>query len=235
MADIYSERMEKIIAMVPAGRRVCDVGCDHGYISIALVERGICTSALAMDINEGPLKAATDNVSAKALQDQITLKLSDGLNGYIKGSSDSLIIAGMGGPLICDILEEGSEVLSDFKELILSPQSKISDVRIYLSNKGYEIVDEDMLIEDGKYYVIIKASKTGNELKLDETDYLLGPKLLEKRHKVLSEYIKKSMTKDEEILTMLFSKNQSQKNTERIKEIQKEIKLLKIGDERVGS
>ena len=230
MIEKLPNRMEAIISMVSPGMRVCDVGCDHGYVSIALVKRGISPKALAMDINKGPLMKAKEHVAKEGLDDRITLRLSDGLKAYKVGEADSLIIAGMGGPLICEILSENINNTRDFKELILSPQSKIADTRRYLADNGYAIEDEAMVYEDGKYYVIIKA--LFNDKKacvINETEALLGPVLLNKGSVELKNYIDCLLKKNKDILMGLKNKNESSDGGLRIKELEHEIELLNLG------
>ncbi len=152
-----SKRLEALAAMVTDGSRVCDVGCDHGWLSIALVQSGKSPAAIAMDINRGPLEAARGHVTACCLEDRIDLRLSDGLAGLKPGEADTVVIAGMGGNLIRRILENGKDVLQTVRELVLSPQSEVPAVRRYLRRNGWRILDETMVWEDGKYYFLMKA------------------------------------------------------------------------------
>ena len=133
-------------------RCVADVGCDHGYVSIYLVQKGIAESALAMDVRKGPLSMAESNIAEFGLQDKVKVRLSDGLSELNQGEADALVIAGMGGKLMISILEK-----KDLRELgiriaVLQPQSDIDEFRQYLRDKGYVILDEHMVFEDGKYY-----------------------------------------------------------------------------------
>ena len=114
-----SRRMQAAADMVSSGNRVCDVGCDHGYVSIYLVQSDKSPSALAMDVNQGPLLRAKEHVRRYGVEPYITLRLSDGLSAYRKGEADSLICAGMGGRLLWKILTREPDKTADFKELIL--------------------------------------------------------------------------------------------------------------------
>ena len=105
--------------MVSPGKRVCDVGCDHGYVSIYLIESGRADAVLAMDVNRGPLERARINVEKHGLTGYITLRLSNGLDAYRTGEAQSLVIAGMGGRLMQSILTKDKEKTEDFEELIL--------------------------------------------------------------------------------------------------------------------
>ena len=154
---ILSARMQAVADMVTKGNRVCDVGCDHGYVSIYLVQSKVSPSVLAMDVNKGPLLRAREHVADAGLKEYITLRLSDGLSAYERGEADTLICAGMGGRLMQRILAQYPSKARDFKELILQPQSEISFFRRFLRNEGYSIVWEDMILEEDKFYPVIKA------------------------------------------------------------------------------
>jgi len=142
---------------VTKGNVVADVGCDHAYISIYLVEGKIAPKTIALDVNEGPLLRAQENIISYGMGNLITTRLSDGLHMLEPNEVDSIVIAGMGGPLMIKILEEGSECVKAAKELILQPQSEIWRVREYLHNLNFEITKEDMCIDEGKYYTVLYA------------------------------------------------------------------------------
>ena len=158
MGVFLSKRLAAAADMVAPGSRVADIGTDHAYLPIWLVSEGMCPSAIAADLRPGPLLAAREHVREAGLDNRISLRLSDGLKEVAPGEVDTITITGMGGPLICRILEDGETVARSAKELILSPQSEVPGVRRFLLEHGYTIIDEAMVSEDGKYYVIIKAS-----------------------------------------------------------------------------
>ncbi len=207
-----SERMLAIAQMVSPGMRVCDVGCDHGFISLYLVEEEIVPSVLAMDIGKGPLQQAQRHIEEAGLQDRITTRLSDGLKQYREGEADCLIIAGMGGPLMQEILS--NQKVEDFKEIILAPQSEICEFRKFLADHGFEILEENMVFEDGKYYPMMKVHLVvkGEESRKvpsipgtrdEEVAYRFGPLLLEQKHPILRQYIHKEERKNIAILNAL--------------------------------
>lgn len=137
--------MKAVASMVTAGYTLCDVGTDHGYVPIALVQGNIIPKAIAVDINKGPLERANEHIRANGLTEKITTRLSNGLEAIHDGEVDSIVIAGMGGELVIHILTAGETVCRSAKELILQPQSEVSKVREYVRNTGYKIVDEDMI------------------------------------------------------------------------------------------
>ena len=152
-----SGRLRMLADMVTPGSRLVDVGCDHGFLSIYLVQEGACPTALAMDVREGPLAAAKRHVEAYGLGEYITLRLSDGLGAYRAGEAEALVCAGMGGRLMERILREGMDLAWGMREVILQPQSEIPQFRAFLREAGFGIVQEDAIREDGKYYFAMKA------------------------------------------------------------------------------
>ena len=175
--------------MVTEGSRLADVGTDHGYIPIALRLEGVIPSALAMDINPGPLERAKEHIRQFDLETDIHTRLSDGVQALCPGEADSVLIAGMGGALTIKILEAGKDVLSSVQELILQPQSEIDKVRLYLLTHGYAITGEEMVFEDGKYYPAMRA--VHGEMPLwQDVELQYGKYLLEEKHPVLQEYLK---------------------------------------------
>lgn len=185
-----SLRMKQVADMVEPCRVIADVGCDHGYVSIYLIEQDIAESAIAMDIRPGPLARARENVARKGMQNQIQCRLSDGLEGLNIGEADTIIIAGMGGPLMIGILERGLAKGQRINTLVLQPQSEIPEVRRYLHSVGYELVQEHMLYEDGKYYTVMKA-KQQRPVLWNPVEYEYGKYLLKERSEVLYQYLRK--------------------------------------------
>ena len=183
-----SERMLAIAQMVSPGMRVCDVGCDHGFVSIYLVASGISPHVIAMDVRKGPLSRADEHIQAYKMENYIETRLSDGLAAYRAGEAQTLIVAGMGGPLMLRILESYPKKTGSFQELILQPQSEIPAFRSTIREMGYEITEEKMVLEEGKYYPMMKVVPTQNRLSpLPELDNKYGPHLLAERQKEASD------------------------------------------------
>lgn len=168
---LLSDRMLAVAGLVEPCATIADIGCDHGYVAMELVRRHICDKVIAMDINQGPLEQAKSNIRDYAMQDYIETRLSDGTAALAKGEADGIVCAGMGGRLIIHILTEGRELLQDMQQMILQPQSEISEVRSFLREEGYQIDKEDMVCEDGKYYPmmhVVTASFGKQERQLAE-------------------------------------------------------------------
>ena len=137
---MLSKRLKTVADLVTRGNIVADVGADHGYVPIYLVEENISPYCYAMDVNEGPLSKAKINIAEHELEDKIETILSDGLDAFGERKADTIIISGMGGDLIVDILARAN----DFDELILSPHKRSDLVRKYLTDNEYKIIDEKM-------------------------------------------------------------------------------------------
>ncbi len=152
-----SERMREITRLVTPGNRVVDVGCDHGFVSIYLVQQQISPKVLAMDVRTGPLSAAKEHIVDCGLESLIETRLSDGLIEYTIGEADTMICAGMGGKLMARILQENLDKTRSFQELILQPQSELTLFRRSLRNMQLSTAEERMVYEDGKYYFLMKV------------------------------------------------------------------------------
>lgn len=221
-----SDRLRMNASFVTPGSRLADVGTDHGYIPITLVIEKKIPSALAMDVNEGPLERAKEHIREFQLESCIHTRLSDGVQALHPGEADSVLIAGMGGALTVKILTEGEQVLKSVKELILQPQSEIDKVRRYLEKTGYRIVKEDMVCEDGKYYPVMKA--VAGEMHYDrEIFYQYGKLLLDAGHSVLKDYLEKRKFTCEAIYRKMIQDGSKEEHTQnRILQIQGEIEQI---------
>lgn len=171
MTDL-SKRLLAIASFVQPGSRIADIGTDHGYLPIYLMEQGIANHGIAMDIRKGPLDRAKEHIREAGLEEKIEARLSNGLEKLKPGEADTVVIAGMGGPLILDILKAGGHVVSDIKEFVLSPQSDWRGFRLEMEKLGLDICREAMVFEDGKYYLIVKAvhRKSTDESGTDKAD-----------------------------------------------------------------
>ena len=152
-----SKRLESVSSLVTPGFRVADIGTDHGYIPLWLIRQGVIPGAIAMDIHKGPLQRAKENIRAYELEEKIETRLSDGLGELRPGEADCVVIAGMGGSLVIKILKEGAEVLRTVRELVLQPQSDMEKVRRFLQKEEYRITSEKMILEDGKFYPMMRV------------------------------------------------------------------------------
>lgn len=197
-----SKRLQGVADLVSVGSIVCDVGCDHGYIPIWLIQHRICPKVIAVDRGAGPLGRARENIRAFCLEEYITVRLSDGVASLEKGEADSLILAGMGGRLMIKILREGMDKICEMKEILLQPQSDVAGVRRFLREAGFAIARENMVYEDGKYYPMMKAvlqakwmdnhspEAAGEREEIRQMAYdRYGEYLLRHRHPVLHQFL----------------------------------------------
>ncbi len=157
MGGLLSKRLEEAASFADPGCAAADVGCDHAYIPIELIRRGICARAWALDINEMPLKRARDNAREFGVEGKMEFLLSDGLKEMPENCVDTVIISGMGGELIASILTDAPDkVLRGVKKFILSPNSKEEILRrVIWDELGWEIYDESLVMEGGKYYYVM--------------------------------------------------------------------------------
>ncbi len=159
-----SKRLQTVVSLVTPGNRVADIGCDHAHTGIYLVQAGITSRVLAMDLRRGPLEKAEENVRGVGLGDKIELRLSDGLTALKENEADTILISGMGGPLILSILEKGIKKAEKAKELVLSPQSDLEGFEDGLNKLGFVAQLVRITEDEGKFYFVYRAvPKSGNE------------------------------------------------------------------------
>ena len=167
-----TKRLNAVASLVNSGSSVADVGCDHGYVPVFLIENNIARFCVAMDINEKPLSSCQRLVEEEQLEDKITTRLSNGLEKLESGECDTVIIAGMGGELIVDIISRCQ--FSNELHFILQPMTHPEYVRKYLYDNGYEIFN-DIIVDEGKHsYSVFDAKYTGKISPKSEKDYYLG-------------------------------------------------------------
>ncbi|MCR5747154.1 MAG: class I SAM-dependent methyltransferase [Lachnospiraceae bacterium] len=220
---VLSKRLAAIADMVEPCDTVTDVGCDHGYLSIWLLEQGICSMAIASDIRKGPLECAKKNRDEHGIGgDRMKLISSDGLKDIdipdISGNN-TLIIAGMGGENMIDILSFDKEKAHAYKKYIFSPHTKLPEFRKYLDREGYYISDEKYVFDTERMYTVIKA-ENGKANELNETDYLLGPYI---KTAVLDRKVRNELEKRYKAIMKLASGNDLPE--EKMSELKKEIKI----------
>lgn len=226
-----SKRMYAVASLVTTGNRIVDIGTDHAYIPIFLIQEQRIPSAIAMDVNEGPLMRAEEHIQEYALEDRIETRLSDGFRKLKVGEADSAIIAGMGGNLVMRILKEHWNITCSLKECILQPQSEIAKVRAFLLEEGFLFIEEDMVLDDEKYYPMMKVvppSQKRNTESWTETQLRFGKLLLEKQHPVLYQYLQREERIHRQILKSLESKD-GERIEQRKKELEEELLHIREG------
>ena len=203
---MISKRLELVASFVPQGAILLDVGSDHAYLPIDLIERGQIESAIAGEVVEGPYQSAVKNVEAHGLKEKIQVRLANGLAAFEEADQVSVItIAGMGGRLIARILEEGLDKLADVERLILQPNNREDDLRIWLQDHGFEIVAESILEESGKFYEILVVE--AGQMKLSASDVRFGSFLSKEVSPVFVQKWQKEAEKLEFALRQIPEKN----------------------------
>lgn len=215
-----SKRLETIAKLVDKDSIIQDVGSDHAYLPIYLCQAKIINKAIASEINTEPYLNSKENISKYNLEDKIKVVLKDGINDLDK-SVDTLVIAGMGGVLIKNILKENKDALENVNTIITSPNNKSDRVREILYDFHYKIDDEVVVKENEKFYEIIKAKKTKQRFKYEKHHFEFGPILLKKRNEYFLEMWEKEKEKLNNILKQI-----NNKNLESYKLIDEKIKFI---------
>ena len=197
-----NNRLKMIGDLVQANSFCLDVGCDHALLDIYLVKRNEGIKAIASDIKEGPLEQAKKNIKREHLENEIEVRLGDGLNTY-SDEVDTVIISGMGGRNIIGICKYNQKIMKKVNTYIISPNNYQEDVKRFFCKNGYYIENEELVKENFIYQIIV--FKKGKR-KYSRKDYFFGPVLLEKKGKLFEEYYLREM-KSREILINLLPKN----------------------------
>ena len=190
-----SNRLAAVAAFVEKGAVVADIGSDHAYLPCFLIHTGQVQRAVAGEVAKGPYDSAVRNVRREGLAEAVTVRLANGLLAIEESDAvDTVTIAGMGGPLIATILENGKQRLTHVERIITQPNIHAKAIREWAVHNGWKIADEQILQEDGKIYEIIVLEK--GQAMYDEVELLVGPLLgteksavfLEKWTRELSEW-----------------------------------------------
>jgi tRNA (adenine22-N1)-methyltransferase len=209
-----SERLIHIIKLIPNCNCLADIGTDHGFIPIYSILNNITNFAIASDINVGPIKIAQMNICKYNLSEKIQTRVGSGLSTLEKNEADVIVIAGMGGILISEIIQSHIEIARNSKWLILQPVQNPEVLRKFLLETGFNIVDEDIVKDENKYYHIIKAENKKSQKYTNEAYYYTGTKLIEKRNPLIKEYINYKIESFNNILNNLSPIEQSSRYKE---------------------
>ncbi|PLT34678.1 tRNA (adenine(22)-N(1))-methyltransferase TrmK [Bacillus sp. V5-8f] len=224
-----SMRLESVANYIPKNSILADIGSDHAYLPCYAILKGLASKAIAGEVAEGPFQSARQQVKQTELEQLVEVRKGDGLEVLSPNEATCITIAGMGGSLISNILESGKEKLDGVKRLILQPNVGASNIRYWLIENGWELIDEEILEEDEKIYEILIAEK-GDPLRAYRSDrdsgIFLGPFLKENRN---GTFLKKwSLEKAhwKKILKQLEEKGQSPEIAQKRRELEKKIKMV---------
>ena len=226
-----SPRLQIVYDMVPPCGVVADVGCDHGYLTISLLENGVADSAIAMDINAGPLKKAEENIRIAGFSSKVSLRISNGLQKLEENEADVICICGMGGTLIGKIIVAEERVAKSASTLIIEPQSDYFSLRKTLMEMGFVIIDEDLTCEENKIYPIIKLYYEPDEserVSLNEAQLEYGPVIIKKVPELLIKLLDKNQQEYSSILRSLESKDGDKSDAilSRMEQLRHELDLI---------
>lgn len=220
-----SERLSAIKDFIPQNSIVGDIGTDHGYLPVYLIENKIAKRVIGTDISPNSLQKITDYVASKELEDFIDIRLGDGLDVIRPFEIDTLVIAGMGGLLIRDILDKNKDIADTITHFILQPNIAGDELRRYLYENNFTIIDERIVKEANKFYEIIYAKK-GKSLLQKEIYLEIGEKLILNKDPLLKEYIDFKITMALDIMEKL-KDNDSPRTKERYLELSNRVEGLK--------
>jgi len=194
-----SPRLEAIAGCVTGAGSMADIGTDHGYLPVYLVENALVSRAIASDTNAQPLKKATNIISQQQLEKQIETRLGSGLSVLKPGEVEAVVMAGMGGLLICDLLEAQSDVARETQKLVLQPMNNQAVLRKYLEVAGFRIIREELAQEENRVYQVIIA-EPGKMVFTNDLEYQLGFEFYSSKHPLLTALIDRKIFLEQQIV-----------------------------------
>lgn len=208
-----SKRLNRVAEFVRKDQPIADIGSDHAYLPIYLVQNNIVPSAIAGEVVEGPYQKAVEQVKLHNLEEQIATRFGNGLE-VLKPDDEmgTIFICGMGGTLISNILAKGAErgKLPKSARLVLQPNNGEKNLRTFLQNNHYQIIHENILKENNKIYEIIVAEVAEEKVFYSEEEMLFGPFLLKEKNDIFKEKWTMEIDKYEKILRQVEqSKNEA--------------------------
>jgi tRNA (adenine22-N1)-methyltransferase len=190
---VLKERLGFIYSKVPQGRVIADIGTDHGYLPISLLKRGKCEKVIATDVKTGPLQNVSKNALKFGVGDQIEIRMGDGLEPIKLYEADVIIISGMGGALMSEILKQGLKKAEKTESLVLQPMNGIFELREFLYTHGFDIYEEGLCREDGKIYNVILARYDGLTREKSLLEIYVGEKLIQNQDPYLQDWIQRNL------------------------------------------
>lgn len=221
-----TERLQVIADNIQKGEKVADIGTDHGYLPIYLYKNNISDQLILTDINKGPMEIAVRNLNQYQVPvDNYDARIGDGLKPVKTGEVDTIVIAGMGGMLIKDILSYDMNKTKALKKIILQPRNAQDKLREWLLSNGFEIIDE-FLVTEGKFICEVIVATPGEGKQTEPIYYEISDKLIEKKDPLLETFIMRKINVEKNIVETTLqnnserSQNQLQISKERIKKLQ---------------
>ena len=226
-AQQLSHRLTRVAHHVPRGAVVADIGSDHAYLPCYLVLNGIAGKAVAGEVVTGPFESAQRQVRQEGLDKQIEVRLASGLDAIQpEDGITAVTIAGMGGPLICSILEQGKERLAGVERLILQPNVHAKSIRDWAVANSWTIIEEEILKENEKIYEILVFEKVQSPVLMTQQQLLMGPKLLKEQTAIFQEKWARESNQWKKIVASMEATAQTMEIMEKKQELVEKIQLV---------
>jgi tRNA (adenine22-N1)-methyltransferase len=220
-----SKRIEFIVSNLEKVTTLADIGTDHGYVPLLALKNELCEKAIACDINKDPLAKGKLNAILEGIDDKIEFRLGNGFEPLKVNEVEEVVIAGMGGNLIRDIIEKDLNKVASCNYLVLIPAQNPEVLREYLYKNNFEIIKENLCFDEGIYYELFKVRKAeGNVTELDSIYYEISPMLLRSKHPLMKDYIDYKIDEYNRILG--FIKDGSESAIKRKTEVSEKIEIL---------
>lgn len=227
-ANQLSIRLERVAEFLKGFKTIADIGSDHAYLPCYLALKNESMQAIAGEVNEGPYQSARAQVRKSSLSERVQVRKGNGLEVLSEQDQiETIAIAGMGGPLIASILEDGKNKLTDVKRLVLQPNVAAHVLRIWLINHGFKLVAEDILEEDDKIYEILVAEPTMEPPVYSKAELLLGPYLKEMKGSAFEKKWTRELAAWEQVLKQLEKGKVSIETDAKRQELADKISLVK--------
>lgn len=220
-----SDRLAAVASFIPNGALLADIGSDHAYLPCFLVKAGKIQRAIAGEVVKGPYESAARNVQREGLTDVITVRLADGLMAINdEDGVDTVTIAGMGGPLIVSILENGKDKLSAVSRIIAQPNINAKVIREWAVSNGWLIADEAILKEDGKIYEVLVLEK--GHARYEELELLVGPFLIQRKSEVFVEKWEREVQEWKRVLQLMENAEETEMIRSKKAQLRRQIELI---------
>ncbi len=225
-----SDRLRAVALEIPIGSKIADIGSDHAYLPCYAALNGLISYAVAGEVNEGPFQSAKNQVEKLNLNDRIKVRKGNGLEVIERDEVNIITIAGMGGPLISEILEAGKDKLNGIERLILQPNIGAKSIRVWLLENGWELMKEHILEEDEKIYEVLVAErgtplKPYNENK-NQSGLLLGPFLMKEKNEAFRKKWRHELLKWKKIIEQIDQRAQNEDTVEKRKDLMNKVQMV---------
>lgn len=223
-----SERLIAVAEFLPKRAKFADIGSDHAYLPCFVCLHDEQALAIAGEVNRGPFESAQKNVSKQGLEERIVVRLGNGLEVINEDDHiEQIVIAGMGGGLITNILDKGVEKLSTVNRLILQPNVDARQIRVWLNEHQFDLTAERILEENGHIYEILVADRNGvhpYKSGMIEKQLLLGPYLMEEKSSIFLKKWREEASKLKLVIEQM--KQAAQPDEQKIKKFTQELSWI---------